>query len=589
MKHQARPIEATYNGKEEEEEQKRKRKEARSKKREEKRKKIEEYEKKYAALSDAQRDKITFIEYIQAEERRAKEKYYPAGSRQQKNKSRTLLSGSSKIGGSISAARVTKRFIKNGFETYNLRPNKLHGHGFRPEIYGREPIIEEGKMWFESKFYGTVPVHEEKKATKVYNESTGKWAKTYLRLTPDELEGKDPRKIVKFNTNLFQVSYIVARPTNLHKNELRDIPYILAIPGVPMNAWLKLDIMRQLGKGAFIVAVSMLGMGDSDMPHDYGKEEFPYALPIKTSLDQDNFNRAWDWEHDVDYMHLLMKRHLVRKYDLDPDKKWVVQADDWGAGILMRYACHAEYSKQLGLGIFVNPIFLDGYFVIEIGTIGKLSLVWKMNPDAFLQAAISLPSTMLGIEKYMVLKRWKMNQYTEERNLGTYQDTNYQKGRTAAFMPANNWNLVVLADRSSRLAPRQLQPFDGNPKDSAVYFIRGNPWGCKTWQAIAPLEIIWGMQDQMMPPAQGWRGTYAFPNSRVNFTPIDGADHFSEMDQPDKIVRAMWNAMQRELGKSNVPIFLGNGTDVVFKGDEEELIKRLTFIYGSPDPKMLSY
>ncbi|GAF87787.1 unnamed protein product, partial [marine sediment metagenome] len=162
-----------------------------------------------------------------------------------------------------------------------------------------------------------------------------------------------------------------------------------------------------------------------------------------------------------------------------------------------------------------------------------------------------------------------------ERNLGVYQDTNYQSGRIAAFMSANNWNLIVLADRSSRLAPRQLQP----------YHDLKNKWGCSTEQVTAPVEIIWGMQDQMMPPAQGWRGTFAFPNSRVNFTPIDGADHFSEMDQPDKVVRAIWNAMQRELGKSNIPIFLGNGTDVVFKGDEAELLERLELIYDAPNPR----
>jgi len=223
----------------------------------------------------------------------------------------------------------------------------------------------------------------------------------------------------------------------------------------------------------------------------------------------------------------------------------------------------------------VNPIFLDGYFVIEIGTIGKLSLVWKTNPDAFLQAAMGLPQTMLGIEKYMISKRWKMNQYTEARNLGVYQDTNYQSGRIAAFMPANYWNLIVLADRSSRLAPRQLQPYHNSH----------NRWGCKYHRVTSAVEMIWGMQDQMMPPSQGWRGTYVFPNARVNFTPIDGADHLSEIDQPDKIVRAMWNAMQRELGKSNVPIFLGNGTDVVFKGDEAELLQRLEHIYGAPNPR----
>ncbi len=198
-----------------------------------------------------------------------------------------------------------------------------------------------------------------------------------------------------------------------------------------------------------------------------------------------------------------------------------------------------------------------------------------MNKDAFMQVAVALPNTMLGIEKYMILNRWKMNQYTEDQNLGPYQDTNYQGGRISAFMLPNFWNLIVLADRSSRLAPRQLQP----------YHPTKNRWGCRTQRVTSPVEIIWGMQDQMMPPAQGWRGTYLFPQARVNFTPIDGADHLVEYDQPDKVVRAMWNAMQREMGKANIPIFLGNGDDVVFKGDEEDLLHRLEDIYDAPNPR----
>lgn len=246
-----------------------------------------------------------------------------------------------------------------------------------------------------------------------------------------------------------------------------------------------------------------------------------------------------------------------------------------GGGILETYICHKKYASDVALAIFANPIFLDGYFVIEIGTIGRLSMVWRGAPDMFMQVGLGLPQSMVGIEKYMVLQRWKMNQYTEDQNLGPYQHANYQDGRIAAFMPSNYWNLVVLADRSARLAPRQLQP----------YHPTRNPWGCHTERVTMPVEIIWGMQDQMMPPSQGWRGTYVFPNARVNFTPVDGADHFVEIDQPDKVVRAMWNAIQRELGKGSVPIFLGNGDDVTFKGDEEKFLRRLEIIYGAPNPR----
>lgn len=227
------------------------------------------------------------------------------------------------------STEVTQRFIRDGFEAYNLRPKKLDGHQFRPQIYGAEPTLEEGKMWFQSKFHGTVPVHKNK-VTVVWDETNQQAIKVPERLSSDKLEGKDPRNIRVQKTNVFQVSYIVARPAGRSKNNLKNLPYVLFIPGVPMNAWLKLDLMRQIGKGAFTAAVSMLGMGDSDMPHDYGKDTYPYAEPPKSKQDRDNFNRAWDWEHDVDYMHLLMKRHFVREYNLDPKKKWVIQADDWG-------------------------------------------------------------------------------------------------------------------------------------------------------------------------------------------------------------------------------------------------------------------
>ncbi len=264
---------------------------------------------------------------------------------QQKNKLRSLIGSDtpnspSKINGHLSDLGVTQRFIRDGFEAYNLSPNKLHGHQFRPQIYGTEPIMEEGKMWFQSKFHGTVPVHKNKVIV-VWDETNEQAIKVPKRLSSDKLEGKDPRNIRAKKTNVFQVSYIVARPAERTKNNLGDLPYLLFIPGVPMNAWLKLDLMRQIGKGAFTAAVSMLGMGDSDMPHDYGKDTYPYAKPPKSKQDRDNFNRAWDWEHDVDYMHLLMKRHFVREYNLDPKKKWVIQADDWG--IYYYYYYFANY------------------------------------------------------------------------------------------------------------------------------------------------------------------------------------------------------------------------------------------------------
>ncbi len=251
--------------------------------------------------------------------------------------------------------KTIERFMDQAFDAYNLRHNKFHGHRFRPQIYGPEPIMEDGKMWFRSKFKGRIPVTGETQSAVVWTNRTTRMHFTVpVRMTNDELEGKDPRRVDTETVQIFQVSYTVAYPAGRKPKEegekpnVRDLPHILLLHGVPMNRRLKYEIMKQLGKHALVLAPDMHGMGESDMPHDYGKAGFPYRVPPETEEDRDNFNRAWDWKYDTDYIHLLMKGHLPREYNLDINKKWVFQADDWGA----RKKNPLLYSFFLSLDLF---------------------------------------------------------------------------------------------------------------------------------------------------------------------------------------------------------------------------------------------
>jgi len=131
----------------------------------------------------------------------------------------------------------------------------------------------------------------------------------------------------------------------------------------------------------------------------------------------------------------------------------------------------------------------------------------------------------------------------------------------------------VLANRSSRLAPRQLQPY--HPED--------NPYGLTTWNMRAPVHYVWGMNDQMMPPAQIFRGQYLWPRDiPVTVSKIADADHFAEIDQPDEVAEDMLLAINGQLGRGTTRPLLGLNPQNTYKGDEPEIAAALHSIYGTP-------
>ena len=84
----------------------------------------------------------------------------------------------------------------------------------------------------------------------------------------------------------------------------------------------------------------------------------------------------------------------------------------------------------------------------------------------------------------MVEERWKMNRYTEADYIYPYQNVDYQSRKTTAEMNPNYWNIAVLADRSSRLAPRQLQPYHDSD----------NTYGFHPENIKGPIDFIWGLK-----------------------------------------------------------------------------------------------
>lgn len=131
--------------------------------------------------------------------------------------------------------------------------------------------------------------------------------------------------------------------------------------------------------------------------------------------------------------------------------------------------------------------------------------------------------------------------------------------------------MVVLANRASRLAPRQLLPFH------PVLNIHG----VKTWRMEGAVHYIWGWEDQMMPPSQVDRGLYLWPRAlSVGITEIQGADHFVEIDKPDQVARTMIRVINGVLGQGTTRAMVGLGPDATYKGDEPEIAAALDRIYS---------
>ena len=370
-------------------------------------------------------------------------------------------------------------------------------------------------------------------------------------------------------TSDFEIAYTVMLPKMWDSSQVPggndDKSVILMLHGVPTSRKWKYHMMEIMAKrGCIVVACDLLGMGESTQVMDYRR--------FGQSSSEDDANSAWDWKHDVEWLRDFITREILSmgRLGFQDKKDVIVAADDWGAGPAeWLFAEAPDVVRHLML---INPIHLDGYFVIEIGTIGRTDAVRRKKGNAaFQQGAFTLPQVILGIEKYMIQDRKRMNRYTESSFMSQYQETNYQEGKTAAEMQPNYWNLAVLAARASRLAPRQLQPYhpDENPRGLAF----------SKMPRDKPTDIIWGIEDQMMPPIQMWRSVYAFPG-RLQTHPIANADHFSEVDQPYRVADAMTSAILRE-DRDSIPIFLGDNPEFVYKGDEAEMRERLAATYSS--------
>nr|QBK92155.1 MAG: haloalkane dehalogenase [Pithovirus LCPAC304] len=343
-------------------------------------------------------------------------------------------------------------------------------------------------------------------------------------------------------------------------------PIVLFLHGVPTNRRQWRPVQERLAPFCRTIAIDMLGMGESDKPLQYGKDQDVAAVARTLRLPKakpNNPYKPWDWIFDTGYINQLMLEFYGKE-------KFIFVADDWGGGINSHFT--ARYgSKRLLAHVQLDPIAFDGYPVSEIQAIGRASAI---EDEATFQMAMgALDQTMVQIFKTMVHKPDNVyNQYSLRSIKFPYIDVDYERPGASSMTMGLHWDAIrVLTDRSAILAPDLLLPYDA----------KKNPKGVKYDKIDVPTAVLWGDKDNMMPPLQRLRYIYAHSHPKAKVMPIriGEAGHFAASDQVNWVSESILTFIIFVMGPGKMgDIFLG--FDGIWKGDEAMMRKDLRRIYG---------
>ena len=337
-----------------------------------------------------------------------------------------------------------------------------------------------------------------------------------------------------------------------------EIPYtrwgtgetlVVFLHGVPTNRIQWYPVQKRMARFCETVSFDLLGLGESTMP-------------LRKDLS------SWDWINDTIWLERVMKV-------LYGNRKFVLVVDDWSGGVALHYS--AKFSQRLLALCLLDPIAFDGYPVSEIQAISRLSAV--KDDQAFQNITGAFDQTLVMIYKQMVHDQSKFNQYKLRDIKWPYADVDYERSKykdgedaDSTTLRLNHHAIRVLADRSTRLAPAQLLPFD----------MTENPRGVNYANIRVPVLIMWGEYDSMMPEAQRHRFQYVLTNTSTQLIRVPRAGHYAGIDQPEFVAESILNFMVEKLGKNALEdIFLGfDDRQTIWKGDENVMIKDLREIYG---------
>ncbi len=357
-------------------------------------------------------------------------------------------------------------------------------------------------------------------------------------------------------------------------------PPVVLLHGVPTSSLQNVPLMDRLAPFCDVVNYDMLAMGRSSAPLN---------------------GVAYTWAMDAFMLLAAVDAWFAGNphYRTNGGRFFLV-ADDWGGGIAATFA--TLFPSRLTQLTLIDPIAFDGYEVPEIGAIGRAAvllatpadrqaIMGKLGGDAaqatqaqriaalealwrapkvvgadFQQAMGAFDETVAQIMKTMVAQPRVFNAYNLRDLLRPYKDiaSYYGAGVGPSVVRGLDFaGIAALALRAANLNPDLLLPYHPTANPYGLSFERVDQWGgASEATADFPVQILWGAEDNMMPPAQRHRYAAAWGNvASVRTELVPQAGHFAAVDQPDWVAEQILDFVRQTYGTGGP-----NGLADVFQG-----------------------
>ena len=359
-----------------------------------------------------------------------------------------------------------------------------------------------------------------------------------------------------------KLSYRHVRPIEI----VDDRPVIIYVHGVPTSKNQYTLSQRLVGPYVESYAIDTIGMGETTFEPSDAKWDFT-------------------WENDSIILNAFIEKLIEdNPKRITNNTRFIFYGDDWGGGEVLDFA--ARYSEMYPNSILVlqNPVAFDGWPVVEIEEIGRINQIVKKWEDPkfasqhdelekqLINFWNSFPGTHVRTVKQMVHDPSVWNAFTLRRQRSPYENVDYNWGKDKKTEQTEEKEIED--ERGYRIVVEEQKEGEDIRGDA-----EGNPYygpdlskGVKDQKfknfinlvkraaALNPKQmldikyenirinimIIWGRDDSMMPPQQAYWFKKIIKNATVTIVLIDDAGHFSNLDQPGKVVDRLLNFITQQ-------------------------------------------
>lgn len=267
-------------------------------------------------------------------------------------------------------------------------------------------------------------------------------------------------------SNQFELYYEYWTPRKINKS----LPFLVLTHGVPVSGREWNDAVSVLALFYNVLIVDLLGMGNSSKPLAFGH---------------------WSWD-----LHARIFKAMID--NMLGGRKYVLGANDWGAGMVQKYAeLYSDDPNLMGI-ILGSAIMLNGYWVQHIGSLKALkdipypSSTFQAEAVRFAGVFTSLLETMFH-RTSEIHNQYSMAPLQEPYVEISYGDVSKNPDNTIYKQHA----IRVLAEQASEiLGLGQLLPHHPSKNPNGLKFTRWN----------VPVLVLWGKND-----------VYDFQSIEINF------------------------------------------------------------------------